>query len=72
MNKINIGDVVIVPAYMDNPYLHLGSNISTSRKVLLQKFKDKRLDKCWQAWYAPAGGGARKITADEVEWEGME
>ena len=69
MNKINIGDVVIVPAYMDNPYLPY---VASDRKFYLRQFKAGTLSKSWQAWYAPAGGGARKITADEVEWEGME
>jgi hypothetical protein len=68
-NKYNIGDVRIVPAKIRNPYLY--TDTGQSRRDRLAALRDGVLSTDWQAWYAPSGGGARRITAGDVYWEGM-
>lgn len=68
MKRVHIGDVLIVPSRRENPYKG-GSAIGPERKVALMAFRDGWLKCSLAAWYGPAGGGARKIGPDEVDWE---
>jgi hypothetical protein len=65
--KIMIGDVLICPAEQANPY-H-GSLLGAKRKEALRAFKAGVLSADYAAWYGPSHGGARKVTADEIDWE---
>lgn len=64
--KHHIGDVLICPTEQGNPY-H-GSLIGPPRKAALLAFREGKLDPTLCAWYAPCHGGARRCTADEVDW----
>ena len=67
---ITIGDILICMASQDNPYN--GSFSGPFRAAALHRLKDGTLPGSLRAWLAPAGGGARLITADDnIDWEGF-
>jgi len=65
---MNIGDVIICYADRASPY---GNQLMGIRRMTaLQQFKDGKLPSHLAAWYAPFGGGARKLIDDsEINWE---
>lgn len=71
MDKIKIGDVAIVEGWRDNPYV--GPTISGERRAqLLRDYRDAKNTAGFTFWYAPAAGGARKITRPgEIDWTGL-
>lgn len=69
MKKINIGDVAVTDAACTNPYTYRGPLYSgAQRRRALMIFEHGWPIPGVQLWHAPANGGARKITADEVAW----
>jgi hypothetical protein len=67
----HIGDVVVHVGEppQGNPYRANGL-IGNSRKAALTAFKHGSPEAAeFTYWYAPSSGGARRITADEVDWE---
>lgn len=68
MNLVTIGDVVIINSGYDNPYQAYKSVVGSERVRLLKAFRTGALPVEWAAWYAPAFGGARRITQNEVDW----
>jgi hypothetical protein len=66
--KYHVGAIVIVPSTFDNPYWFRETGAPRVEK--LTQFRRGTLDTdLWTAWYAPGGGGAKRITADDVHWE---
>lgn len=67
---IHIGDVYTFAAApeSDNPYRG-GYLVGDERVASLHAVKDGSED--YDVWYAPAGGGARRITRDEIDWRGL-
>ena len=69
MTKSTIGEVMVTEAGCENPYTYKGIfSIGAWRKKALQAFRDREETLGLELWHAPAGGGARRITADDVEW----
>jgi hypothetical protein len=72
MSKAPIGDVLVVPIDCDNPYTYQGRwSRGLSRALALRNFRIGVDTEGLQLWHAPADGGARRITADDVNWETM-
>ena len=72
MNLISIGEVLVCESGTENPYRYQGAFSSGFwRKKALQAFRDRDETFGLELWHAPAGGGARRITVDEVDWSGM-
>ncbi|MGH8304501.1 MAG: hypothetical protein ACRETG_02710 [Steroidobacteraceae bacterium] len=70
MRKVPIGDVHVTDDECTNPYRYHGNYRTGGQRVLaLTVFKHGGLTIGLQLWEAPASGGARRITADEVTWE---
>lgn len=67
----HIGDVVAVKAGTKNPYLYRGPlQIGRPRVEALHAFRDGKLQPEVEFWYAPYGGGAKRINSpSEVNWE---
>jgi hypothetical protein len=67
---IEIGDVYTftAPPEADNPYRG-GYLTGDERVASLHAVQDGSQD--FDVWYAPAGGGARRVTRDEINWRGM-
>jgi hypothetical protein len=70
--RAHIGDVLVhrgEPAD-GNPY-HGQSMCGPARAAALRAFRDGDAKACepYTFWHAPASGGARRITAAEVDWE---
>jgi hypothetical protein len=56
----------------ENPYTYRGPwRTGEQRKLALMVFQHRGYTTGMQLWHAPANGGARKITADDVNWETM-
>jgi hypothetical protein len=73
VHKVHIGDVLVHLGEPPdgNPY-HGQSLMGDERVTALYLFKHKQMKKAtkfYTLWYAPASGGARRITAEEVDWE---
>jgi hypothetical protein len=68
--KIQIGDVgtFTEPPESGNPYRG-GCLTGPEREASLHAVKDGSQD--FDVWYMPAEGGARRITRDEINWEGL-
>ena len=64
--KAHVGDVLICDASQENPY-H-GSLCGPPRVEALTALKHDRLPAELAAWFAPACGGARRITGADVDW----
>ncbi len=65
--KAHIGDVIVTPETQTNPYGSLGL-CGPERVAALTAFKHGRPTPGLKFWFAPAFGGARLVTADEVDW----
>lgn len=73
MSKLHIGDVYVTPSDCVNPYTYDGPWKRGEQRVLaLMVFQHGGLTTGMQLWHAPMHGGARRITADEVDWTGMQ
>lgn len=70
-SKIQIGDVYTFTdkPEADNPYRGGYYLLGAERVASLHAVKDGSSD--FDVWYAPAGGGARRITRDEIDWRGL-
>lgn len=67
--KVHIGNVAVTDAACENPYLYRGPWRSGElRKLALMVFKYGGLTEGMALWEAPAMGGARRITANDVDW----
>ena len=69
--KAHIGDVILALEHLDNPY-HAKGDLAVMgelRKALLRSFALGESTPGYRVWFAPAHGGARLITRDEVNWE---
>lgn len=84
MRKVHIGNVLVTPADCTNPYTYKGplrhqhpawGDEPAGRRVeSLRAFMEGGDTTGMVLWEAPANGGARQITADDVDWRssGME
>jgi hypothetical protein len=70
--KFHIGDVAVTPSGWANPYHYTGNpySIGDQRVSALRACRDG-VDTGLQLWYAPSSGGARHITAKQVDWSGL-
>jgi hypothetical protein len=69
MRLAPIGDVLVTDLACTNPYTYRGDYYSGEpRKLALSVFKHQGYTEGMQLWYAPAIGGATRITAEEVDW----
>ena len=69
--KINLGDVLVTDEGR-NPYTYRGVFCSgPQRAAALRRFRDGADTANLVLWYAPCCGGARRITAPEVDWNGL-
>lgn len=68
--RVHIGDVILVPDHLANPYHAKGETLcGEPRKALLRAFARGEPTPGYRAWYAPFCGGARLIDREEVNWE---
>lgn len=68
--KIHIGDVYTFVGKPENDNPYRGGYLGGDERVeSLHAVKNGSED--FDVWYAPAGGGARRITRDEVDWRGL-
>lgn len=67
--KYHVGDVIPRGDFVTNPYSGGYGPVGETRRELLVKFKAGEPTPGWNWWYAPAHGGAHRITRDDVDWE---
>jgi hypothetical protein len=70
LSLITIGDVYtfVGAPENDNPYRG-GYLCGDERVASLRAVRDGSDE--FDVWYAPAGGPARRITRDEIDWRGL-
>lgn len=69
MKLAHVGDVLVTPSDCTNPYTYRGPLYSgEERKLALLVFEHDGLTDGLTLWHAPADGGARRITREEVVW----
>lgn len=72
MKLAPIVDVLVTDAACTNPYTYEGNwRTGEQRRLALLVFRNNGYTDGMQLWYAPADGGAMKITADQVDWGTM-
>lgn len=65
-----VGAVYVTETDCENPYTYRGVfSQGAWRKKALQAFRNREETHGLQLWHGPAEGGARKITADDIDWE---
>lgn len=73
---ISIGAVIVTPLDVTNPYVYVreGGAFASGfwRVQALKEFRNRGEGTLGlKLWHAPGGGGAREITADDVNWDTM-
>jgi hypothetical protein len=69
MDRVQIGDVLVHRGEPDGGNPYHGENLCGRERVAaLREFKAGR-GAGFSFWFAPSCGGARRITAAEVDWE---
>jgi hypothetical protein len=70
MEKYGVGGIKVCPKGTENPYtVESEYTIGEERVKALITFMNGDQDENLELWYTPTFGGAKKITAEEVNWE---